>query len=107
MSLASSEATLGVIEELRALLGERLSTADAVRDAHGRDESWHPTEAPDAVAFAQSTEEVSAIVKICHAAGTPIIPYGAGTSVDTNGTIFFSIPTKKGQPKKFSFHDDG
>ena len=82
MSLATSETTLGVIDELRVLLGDRLSTADAVRDAHGHDESWHPTEAPDAVAFAQSTEEVAAIMRICHAARTPVIPYGAGTSVE-------------------------
>ncbi len=82
MSLATEAATLGVIDALRALLGDRLSTADAVRDAHGHDESWHPTQAPDAVAFAQSTEEVAAIVRICHAADTPVIPYGAGTSVE-------------------------
>ena len=31
----------------------------------------------------------------------------AGPSVDTNGTVFFCIPTKKGQPKELSFHDDG
>jgi D-lactate dehydrogenase (cytochrome) len=82
MNRASVETTLGVIDELRALLGDRLSTADAVRDSHGHDESWHPTEAPDAVAFAASTEEVSAIMRICHAAGVPVIPYGAGTSVE-------------------------
>ena len=82
MSLATETAMLGVIEELRALLGDRLSTADAVRDAHGHDEGWHPTEAPDAVAFAQSTEEVAAIVRICHNTGTPVIPYGAGTSLE-------------------------
>lgn len=82
MNRASVETTLGVIDGLRALLGDRLSTADAVRDSHGHDESWHPTEAPDAVAFAASTEEVSAIMRICHAAGVPVIPYGAGTSVE-------------------------
>ncbi|MBT7758022.1 MAG: FAD-binding protein, partial [Rhodospirillaceae bacterium] len=82
MSLATSETTLGVIDELRALLGDRLSTSQAQRDSHGQDEGWHPVEAPDAVAFAQSTEEVAAIVRICHAAGTPVIPYGAGTSIE-------------------------
>jgi D-lactate dehydrogenase (cytochrome) len=37
---------------------------------------------PDAVAFAESTEEVSAIVRVCHDAGVPMVPYGAGTSVE-------------------------
>ncbi|MBT4045032.1 MAG: FAD-binding protein [Rhodospirillaceae bacterium] len=82
MNRATTETTSGVIDKLRALLGDRLSTADAVRESHGHDESWHPTEMPDAVAFAESTEEVSAIVRVCHDAGVPMVPYGAGTSVE-------------------------
>ena len=82
MSVATDQTTSSVIEKLRGLLGDRLSTAEAQRTSHGQDEGWHPVEAPDAVAFAQSTEEVAAIVKICHAAGTPVIPYGAGTSIE-------------------------
>jgi hypothetical protein len=54
-----------VIASLHKLLGERLSTAALVREKHGRDASWHPCVPPDAVAFAQSTEEASEIVKIC------------------------------------------
>ena len=81
MSLAEQH-TDEAIARLRALLGERLSTAQAVREQHGRDESWHEMEAPDAVAFAQSTEEVAEIVKICHETGTPVIPYGTGTSLE-------------------------
>ena len=82
MSVATDQTTSSVIEKLRCLLGDRLSTAEAQRISHGQDEGWHPVEAPDAVAFAQSTEDVAAIVKICHAAGTPVIPYGAGTSIE-------------------------
>lgn len=82
MSVATDQTTSSVIEKLRGLLGDRLATAEAQRTSHGQDEGWHPVEAPDAVAFAQSTEEVAAIVKICHAAGTPVIPYGAGTSIE-------------------------
>lgn len=70
------------IEQLRTLLGERLSTADSVRDLHGRDESWHPDVLPDAVAFPESTQEVSEIVKICAANGCPIVPWGVGTSLE-------------------------
>jgi D-lactate dehydrogenase (cytochrome) len=47
------------IEALRKLLGDRLSTSGAVREQHGHDESWHPTQAPDAVAFVRSTEEIA------------------------------------------------
>jgi len=70
------------LDDLRALLGDRLSTAAAVRDQHGRDESYHAPCPPDAVAFATSTEEVSAIVGICARHGTPIIPFGTGTSLE-------------------------
>ena len=71
-----------VVEALRALLGDRLSTALAVREQHGRDESYHPTQAPDAVAFAHSTEEVAEIVKVCAAHKRPVIPFGTGTSLE-------------------------
>ena len=70
------------IEELRALLGERLSTSAAVREHHGKDVSYHKGYPPEAVAFAQSTEEVAAIVGICAAHGKAVIPYGTGTSLE-------------------------
>ncbi len=46
------------IASLRQLLGARLSSAAPIREQHGKDASYHPYAAPDAVAFAQSTEEV-------------------------------------------------
>jgi D-lactate dehydrogenase (cytochrome) len=70
------------IAEIKVLIGDRLSTAQAVREQHGRDESYHAPAPPDAVAFAHSTEEVSAIVKICAKHKVPIIPYGTGTSLE-------------------------
>ena len=79
---AVAKQTEVVISELRALLGEGLSTSAAVCKLHGTDESYHRPEPPDAVAFAQSTEEVAAIVKICAAHGTPVIPFGTGTSLE-------------------------
>lgn len=79
---ADAEQTDAVIAGLKELLGERLSTAAAVRDQHGRDESWHPAHAPDAVAFARSTEEVAAIVTLCARHGVPVIPFGTGTSLE-------------------------
>jgi D-lactate dehydrogenase (cytochrome) len=71
-----------VISALRALLGDRLQTGSAVRDAHGHDESWHETHAPDAVAFATTTAEVAEIVRTCAAARVPVIAFGTGTSLE-------------------------
>lgn len=70
------------IAALRTLLGERLQTGQAIREAHGHDESWHDTLAPDAVAFPRSTEEVAEIVRICAAGRVPMVPFGAGTSLE-------------------------
>jgi D-lactate dehydrogenase (cytochrome) len=71
-----------LIAELRELLGERLSTSEAVCRQHGKDESFHEVAAPDAVAFAAGTEEVAAIVTACARHKTPVIPYGTGTSLE-------------------------
>jgi D-lactate dehydrogenase (cytochrome) len=80
--MAETQTKDPVIERLSALLGERLSTSAAVREQHGHDESYHPTHAPDAVAFARSTEEVAEIVRICAAHKRPVIPFGTGTSLE-------------------------
>jgi len=66
------------------LLGARLSSAATVREQHGKDASYHPYVAPDAVAFAQSTQEASEIVKICARHKVPLIPFGAGTGLEGN-----------------------
>src|SRR6478609_7546342 len=71
-----------VITSLHDLLGDRLSMAALVRDRHGRDASYHPCVPPDAVAFAQTTEEVSEIVKLCARHRVPIIPFGTGTGIE-------------------------
>ncbi|PWC84418.1 lactate dehydrogenase [Azospirillum sp. TSH100] len=68
--------------ELTALLGDRFTTSLPVREHHGKDESYHTPCPPDGVAFANSTEEVSAIVKICAKHKLPIIPFGTGTSLE-------------------------
>ncbi len=70
------------IDELRALLGDRLSTSAAVREHHGQDLSYHEAHAPDAVAFPVKADEVEAIVGICAKYQTPIVPFGAGTSLE-------------------------
>src|ERR1700719_993046 len=71
-----------LLASLRELLGARLSTSAAVCAHHGKDESYHAPHAPDAVAFAHSTDEFSAIVKLCAEYKTPVIAFGAGTSLE-------------------------
>src|SRR6516162_3100649 len=71
-----------LLASLHQLLGERLSTSAAVCAHHGKDESYHTPHAPDAVAFAHSTEEVAAIVKLCADYKTPVIAFGTGTSLE-------------------------
>ena len=70
------------IEPLQALLGDRVSTNPSILEQHGHGESWHPLQAPDAVCFAQSTEEVASIVRLCAANRTPVIAFGTGTSLE-------------------------
>jgi D-lactate dehydrogenase (cytochrome) len=74
------------VEEAKALLGDRLSTAQAVRDQHARGEDYFTPAPPDAVAFVQSTEEVAAIVTICAKHKVPVIAWGTGTSLEGHVT---------------------
>lgn len=70
------------IEALRGMLGDRLSVSLAVRDQHGKDATYHPGMAPDAVTFPQTVEEIQLIIKTCALHKVPVIPYGAGTSLE-------------------------
>jgi D-lactate dehydrogenase (cytochrome) len=89
--LAASQIDPALLDGLRALLGARVSTSESDRAQHGRDESRHAARLPDAVCRAMSTEEVAAIVKLCAAHDTPIVAYGAGSSLE--GAL---IPLKGG-----------
>ncbi|MCL4799524.1 MAG: FAD-binding protein [Burkholderiales bacterium] len=71
-----------VLDALRALVGERVTTSRGVREHHGKDESYYPYAPPDAVVFPHSTEEVRDIVNVCRRHRVPVIPYGVGTSVE-------------------------
>ncbi len=79
--LAGPKALAAALGDLRTVFAERLSTAHAVLEQHGRDETSHEA-FPDAVVFAQSTEEVVAAVTICGRNGIPMIPFGTGTSLE-------------------------
>jgi D-lactate dehydrogenase (cytochrome) len=73
-----------LLERLRAAVGERLQVGEAIRLEHGRSETHFAPMPPDAVVFAESTDEVAAVARLCSGAGVPLIPFGAGTSVEGN-----------------------
>jgi D-lactate dehydrogenase (cytochrome) len=74
--------TEALLDTLRAALGDRVSTADAVREHHSHAESWHAPARPEAVVFPLSTEEVAAVVRACAADRVPMIPFGMGSSME-------------------------
>lgn len=74
---------MGLQEELIAALdADRVVTgADELR-RHGTDEGWHPPAAPDFVVYPRDSEECAAVVRACRRHRTPIVPFGAGTSLE-------------------------
>src|SRR5436190_16815067 len=76
----------GFVEKLGLIVGDRLQLGEQVRFQHGSSETHFAAQLPDAVVFARSTEEVVEIVKLCSFYEVPIIPFGAGTSVEGNIT---------------------
>ena len=72
------------VEALTEIFGDRIITAGSVCDQFGKDESFHPTQAPHAVVKPRNKEEVQQIVNICKETKTPIVPHGAGTSLEGN-----------------------
>jgi D-lactate dehydrogenase (cytochrome) len=70
------------IQALTAAFGNRVVTSRAVREQHGNTVTWLPNQPPDAVVFPQSVEDVQQVVRICAANGTPVIPFGTGSSLE-------------------------
>ena len=70
------------IQALSDQFGDRASRNRDVLDRHGRDESFHAPAPPDLVVFPDTNEEVASIVRQCADSGTPVIPYGVGTSLE-------------------------
>src|SRR5829696_5209755 len=80
--MKTSTAVAGALAQLRTLLGARASDAEAVREHHSHGESYHAPAAPDIVCFPASADEVSEIVRISQRFQLPIVPFGAGTSLE-------------------------
>ena len=72
----------GVLDRLKAQFGDRMSQGAEIRRQHANTTNWLPNEPADAVVFAQSTEEVADIVRLCAEARVPVIPFGTGTGLE-------------------------
>jgi D-lactate dehydrogenase (cytochrome) len=71
-----------MLDALRARFGERCLTSRAVREQHGRDESPFDVPPPDAVLYCESNEDVAFAVALADRHAVPVIPYGAGSSLE-------------------------
>ncbi|WP_180683808.1 FAD-binding oxidoreductase [Tepidicella baoligensis] len=77
------EVPTAFLDALKARFGAQCSTAQAVREQHGRDESAFTTVPPPAaVVFAESTQDVADAVRLCAEHRVPVIPFGVGSSLE-------------------------
>ncbi len=81
-SRADSPATQTAISILRQRFGERLQIGEAIRRQHAHTLTWLPNQPPDAVVWVNDTNEVREIVQVAREYSVPIIPFGAGTSLE-------------------------
>ena len=80
-----------IADELRRLLGNEIVADDAeTLDAHSGDK-WFAHETPEVVVFAQTTEQVSALLKFAHQHKIPVTARGAGY-----GYVGGCVPVRRG-----------
>ncbi len=77
-----SEARTAALAALKERFGPRYADGLSLREQHGHTTTWIPNQPPDAVIYPETTEDVSEIVKLCRKSRTPIVPFGAGTSLE-------------------------
>ena len=81
-SRLSPASRAALLTELQALLGDRCTTNATELEHHSHSESWHPAGVPDVVVYPLSTDEVSAILRAAARVGAPVVPFGAGSSLE-------------------------
>lgn len=77
-----SSARDATLAALKLRFGSRYADGAALRAQHAHTTTWIPNQPPDAVIFPETTSEVVDIVNLCRESRTPIIPFGAGTSLE-------------------------
>ncbi len=78
----NEEGIQGALGVLKQQFGDRFHTGQSIREQHGHTTTWIANQLPDGVVFAQSTAEVSEIVKVCASYKVPVIAFGTGTSLE-------------------------
>ena len=78
----SGARALPAVQALSEKLGHKVVTSRAIREQHANITTYLPNEAPDAVVFAESVEDVQATLAVCRAHNLPVIPFGTGTSLE-------------------------
>lgn len=78
----SAETLSACLSELAVRFGNKLVTSQAVRDHHTHTTTWLPRQPPDGVVFPQETADVQDIVRICARHRVPVVPFGAGSSLE-------------------------
>jgi D-lactate dehydrogenase (cytochrome) len=79
---------MAVVSDLRADLlqvipdEQRVNDGESVLDQHAADLSYHPPHRPDVVVFPESAAEVAAVLAYAHENRVPVVPFGAGTSLE-------------------------
>ena len=78
----SPKTVAALVGDLTQHFGNKISTSEAVRVQHGHTLTWTPNAPPDAVLYAESRDDVIDAVKICAKHDAPIVPFGAGSSLE-------------------------
>jgi D-lactate dehydrogenase (cytochrome) len=73
-----------VVGRLNEMMGAQATTVRGVLDDHGRSEAYHASRPPDVVVFPENAQEVADIVRLCNELSMPVVPFGAGTSLEGN-----------------------
>ena len=80
--LRNEEGIAAVLGILKQALGERFQTGVSVREQHAHTTTYLPLQAPDGVVFAETADDVKAVVRVCAEHRVPIVPFGTGSSLE-------------------------
>lgn len=67
---------------LKQRFGERFQTGQSFRDQHSHTTTYLPSQRPDGVVFAESSQDVREVVRICATHRVPVVPFGTGSSLE-------------------------
>ncbi|MFC4714251.1 FAD-binding oxidoreductase [Planococcus dechangensis] len=99
MAMDNQETVLQALKD--HLKPEQITINETIKELHGKDESYHQMELPDIVVFPETTQQVSAIMKVSQQYKVPVVPFGLGSSLEghvipkSGGiTVDFSLMSK-------------